>query len=123
MYVAFIQNDYLEFLGFKQAARGILALLSRPPKQPPLQLFGTHRLVVTGVYAWVRHPMMVGGLLFLLTSGPSFNNLVYAAMYTAYMVIGGYYEERRLVRIFGEGYVRYQARVGAFFPRLRRPVR
>jgi len=61
---------------------------------------------------------LVGGLLFLLTSGPSVNNLIYTAMYAAYMLIGGYYEERRLVRIFGEDYLRYQAQVGAFFPRL-----
>lgn len=119
MYAAFVQSDYLEFLGLKQAWRGILALAGRAG-EPPLDLFGTHRLVTTGVYAWVRHPLMVGGLLFLLTSGPSLNNLVYTLMYAAYMVIGGYYEERRLVRIFGEDYVRYQARVGAFFPRLGR---
>lgn len=117
LYVAFLQSDYLEFLGFKQAWRGISALLGRPARQPKLELFGTNRLVVSGVYAWVRHPMMVGGLLFVLTSAPSLNNLIYAAMYTAYMVIGGYYEERRLIRIFGEEYVGYQARVGAFFPR------
>lgn len=44
-------------------------------------------------------------------------------MYATYMVIGGYYEERRLVRIFGQDYRRYQEQVGAFFPRLgRRPV-
>lgn len=123
IYAAFLQSDYLEFLGFRQAARGILVLLGRAPGQPPRELFGTHRLVVTGVYRWVRHPMMVGGLLFLLTSGPSLNNVVYTAMYTAYMMIGGYYEERRLVRIFGAQYIRYQARVGAFFPRLwRRPA-
>ncbi len=66
----------------------------------------------------MRHPMMVAGLLFLLTSGPSLNNLFYTAMYTAYMLIGGYYEEQRLVRIFGEDYLRSRARVGAFFPRL-----
>ena len=46
------------------------------------------------------------------------NNLIYTAMYTAYMLIGGYYEERRLVRIFGEEYLRYRVRVGAFFPHL-----
>lgn len=117
LYVAFFQSDYLEFLGFKQAWRGILRWLGRPARQPPLELFGTHRLVVDGVYAWVRHPMMVGGLLFLLTSGPSLNNLIYTALYTAYMVIGGYYEDRRLVKIFGAEYLRYRARVGAFFPR------
>ncbi len=123
MYVAFLQSDYLEFLGLRQAARGTLGLLGRPVRSPKPLLFGTDRLVVSGAYRWVRHPLMVGGLLFLLTSGPSLNNLLYAAMYAAYMVIGGYYEERRLVRIFCGDYRRYQERVGAFFPRLgRRPA-
>jgi methanethiol S-methyltransferase len=122
MYAAFLQSDYLEFLGLRQAGRGLLALLDGPARQPELELFGTHRLVVRGVYAWVRHPMMVGGLLFLLTSGPSLNNLIYTVTYTTYMVIGGYYEERRMARIFGDDYLRYQACVGIFFPRLwRRP--
>ena len=62
--------------------------------------------------------MLVGGLLFLLTSGPSLNNLIYTAMYAVYMLIGGYYEEKRLVRVFGEDYVSYRRRVGAFVPRL-----
>lgn len=118
LYAAFLQSDYLEFLGIKQAWRGVLTLRGRPPRPPALDLFGTHRLVTDGLYGWMRHPMLVGGLLFLLTSGPSLNNLVYTALYTAYMVIGGYYEERRLIRIFGEEYLRYRARVGAFFPRL-----
>lgn len=118
VYVAFLQSDYLEFLGLRQASRGLRALAGRPG--PPLELFGTHRLVVTGAYAWVRHPMMVGGLLFLLTSGPTLNNLLYTAMYTTYMVVGGWYEERRLIRIFGDEYLRYRAQVGAFVPRLRR---
>ena len=118
LYIAFIQSDYLEFLGLKQTWWAVLALLGVPRRSTNSALFGTHRLVVKGVYGWVRHPMLVGGLLFLLTSGPSLNNLIYTAMYTAYMLIGGYYEEQRLVRIFGEDYLRYQAQVGAFFPRL-----
>jgi protein-S-isoprenylcysteine O-methyltransferase Ste14 len=117
MYVAFFQSDYLEFLGLKQAWRAVPALVGVPKLSTTGELFGTHRLVVTGVYAWVRHPMLVGGLVFLLTSGPSLNNLIYTYMYTTYMLIGGYYEENRLVRIFGDDYRRYQARVGAFLPR------
>lgn len=123
LYIAFAQSDYLEFLGLKQAGRGIMALAGKPSRRPPIALFGTDRLVVRGVYGWVRHPMLAAGLLFLLTSGPSRNNLVYTAMYAAYMFIGGYYEERRMLRVFGEDYVRYRARVGAYFPRLwHRPV-
>ncbi len=120
LYTAFLQSNYLEFLGFKQAYRGLLMMFGSSREFTNLKLFGTHRLVVSGVYRWVRHPMMVGGLLFLLTSGPSLNNVVYIAMYTAYMVIGGYFEERRMIKVFGEDYRRYQRQVGAFFPRLGR---
>ena len=121
LYVAFLQSDFLEFLGLRQAWRGLRVLLGRG-EAPPLELFGTDRLVVRGVYGWVRHPMLVGGLLFLLTSGPSLNNLIYTAMYTAYMLIGGYYEERRMLRIFGDEYRRYQERVGAYLPGVRWPA-
>jgi protein-S-isoprenylcysteine O-methyltransferase Ste14 len=37
-------------------------------------------------------------------------------MYTAYMLIGGYYEERRMIKMFEDDYRRYQRRVGTFFP-------
>jgi methanethiol S-methyltransferase len=118
-YIAFLQSDYIEFLGFSQAWRGLRALLGRPVRDSH-RIFGTDRLEVRGIYGWVRHPMLSAGLLFLLTSGPSLNNLVYTAMYTAYMLIGGYFEERRLVRIFGDDYLRYRVEVGAFVPRLQR---
>jgi len=116
MYAAFIQSDYLEFWGFKQAWRGMATLLGFAT--PDARLFGTHRLVVHGVYGWVRHPMLAAGLMFLLTSGPSQNNIVYTLMYTTYMLIGGYYEEKRLLRVFGDEYRVYQRAVGAFFPRV-----
>ncbi len=116
LYAAFLQSDYLEFLGLRQAYRGLLGILGGATPTSDIKLFGTHRLEVRGVYGWVRHPMMVAGLLFLLTSGPSLNNIVYTAMYVTYMVIGGYYEERRMIKIFADEYRRYQSRVGAFIP-------
>lgn len=117
IWIAFLQSDYLEFWGVKQAWRGIRILAGRPVRKPTAALFGTERLVVDGLYGVVRHPMLAGGLLFLLTSGPSRNNLVFLCMYAAYMVIGARYEERRLLRVFGERYRRYQEQVGAFAPR------
>lgn len=121
-YVSFLQSDYLEFLGLTQMWRGLRRLLNPSADVPDLALFGTHRLEVKGVYGWIRHPMLVAGFLFLATSGPSRNNLVFLLMYTMYMLIGGYYEERRLVRIFGEQYLQYRLQAGAFTPRLRRLV-
>jgi protein-S-isoprenylcysteine O-methyltransferase Ste14 len=116
LYTAFLQSDYLEFLGLKQAYRGLLGLFGKAPPNFDMELFGTHRLEVRGVYGWVRHPMLVAGLLFLMTSGPSLNNIVYTVMYTSYMLIGGYYEEKRMIKVFGDDYRCYQRRVGAFFP-------
>jgi protein-S-isoprenylcysteine O-methyltransferase Ste14 len=118
LYAAFLQSDYLEFLGVRQAHLGLLNFFGKAPKQSKLVLFGTHRLEVRGVYGWVRHPMLAAGLLFLLTSGPSLNNIVYTAMYGIYMVIGGYYEEKRLLKIFPDDYRRYRQRVGAYIPLL-----
>src|SRR5574337_1194519 len=69
IYIAFLQSDYLEFLGLKQAWRGVLAAFGRQPRSA-LKQFGTRRLEVGGVYGWIRHPMLVGGLVFYLTSGP-----------------------------------------------------
>lgn len=120
IYLAFLQSDYLEFWGVKQAWRGFAIMTGRRVGDPGMSLFGADRLVVGGLYGWVRHPMLCGGLLFLLTSGPSKNNLAFVCIYTTYMLIGAYYEERRLVRIFGDQYRAYRQRVGAFVPKLRR---
>jgi len=120
LYTAFLQSDYLEFLGLRQGYRGLQIILGQRSGTSNIKLFGTHRLEVRGVYGWVRHPMLVAGLCFLLTSGPSLSNIVYSLMYASYMVIGGYYEEKRMIRIFGNEYRDYQHRVGAFFPILRR---
>lgn len=99
MYAAFLQSEYLEFWGLRQLWRGTKLLLGRAAPGPPRELFGTHRLVVGGVYRWVRHPMLMGGFLFLITSGPSKNNLLFVPMYGAYMLLGAYCEEQRLVRL------------------------
>jgi len=120
LYAAFVQSDYLEFWGVKQAWRGLRRALGRPPAGPGPALFGTDRLETGGLYGWVRHPMLSGGLLFLLTSGPSRNNLAFLVMYLLYMVLGGWFEERRLLRVFGDEYARYRREVGAFVPRARR---
>ncbi len=119
MYAAFLQSDYLEFWGLKQLWRGTKLLLGCAAPGPPRELFGTHRLVVGGVYRWVRHPMLMGGFLFLITSGPSKNNLLFVPMYGAYMLLGAYCEEQRLVRLFGDQYRQYRREVGAFLPKLR----
>ena len=119
IYAAFLQSDYLEFLGLRQAWGGAEAWLERPHSRSSPKQFGLQRLEVSGVYGWVRHAMLAGGLLYLMTCRPTLNIVVFTAMYALYMVIGSHYEERRLIQIFGRDYVTYRDRVGGFVPRLR----
>jgi len=80
------------------------------------------RLIDSGVYSWVRHPMYLGILLFCLGFffiSPSLLSFgIWLAFFILYdkMVI---YEEKDLIRIFGEEYIAYQKRVPKWFPRPR----
>ena len=84
----------------------------------------TGSLSVQGSYAWVRHPLYSFSLIFLwLTPSMTVNLLATYAVFTAYFYLGSIHEERRLVREFGDGYVRYQRQVPRLIPRLGRPKR
>ena len=120
-YWAFLQSDYLEFLGFTQAWKGILKMAGKTP--PPQKVFGTDRLEIRGVYGWIRHPMLAGGFWFLVSLPPTINNFVFLTFYSIYMFIGMYYEEERLIRVFGEDYIQYKKIVGALFPKHFMPQR
>jgi len=75
-------------------------------------------LVVNGLYAWTRHPMMLGLLVaFWAAPDPTVGHLLFAAAATAYVLVGIRFEERDLRRRFGAAYSDYARRVPALFPR------
>jgi protein-S-isoprenylcysteine O-methyltransferase Ste14 len=75
------------------------------------------RMVTDGLYRWVRHPLYTAGLVFIwLTPLMTVNLLVLNLGLTLYLVVGAIYEERKLVREFGEQYVRYQEKVPMLIP-------
>ena len=67
------------------------------------------------LYAWMRHPMMLGLLIaFWSTPRMSVGHLVFAGASTAYIFLGTILEERDLRRFLGATYRDYAARVPAF---------
>jgi len=77
-----------------------------------------HRLVTTGCYARVRHPLYSLSFLFLaLNPVMTLKWLILTVFSTGYFVIGARIEERRLLADFGEAYQRYQEHVPMFIPR------
>lgn len=69
-----------------------------------------------GLHAHVRHPLYLGGLLLLWGLARDPLSLATAVWGSAYLIIGARFEERKLLRLYGETYRAYRARVPAFLP-------
>lgn len=98
---------------------GLQQVFARPTQRAlPEAQFRTPLL-----YRYVRHPLYVGLLLSLwavpvMTAG----RLLFALGLSAYILIGIAFEERDLLREFGERYRRYREQVGMLIPRARSPM-
>lgn len=80
------------------------------------------RLVTTGLYRYVRHPLYSAGLVFIwLISLLTWNLLALNLGLTAYIFIGAYFEERKLRLEFGEAYAEYYHHTPMLIPGLRLP--
>jgi protein-S-isoprenylcysteine O-methyltransferase Ste14 len=78
---------------------------------------GDRKLVTSGLYGFVRHPFYTYFLPFLwLTPVMTINLLVVYLSLTAYIRIGIYFEERKLLREFGDRYAVYRAATPMLFP-------
>lgn len=78
------------------------------PEDEPLRTDGFH--------AWVRHPLYAGAYLILWGNALDSFALATAIWGSAYLAIGTMFEERRLLKLYGEAYRRYRAQVPAVLP-------
>jgi protein-S-isoprenylcysteine O-methyltransferase Ste14 len=102
--VGLLQTGLAGFLGLRQ-------LLEGEPEGPP-------RLRVTGLYRWVRHPLYTAGLALLwLSPLMTTSTLALFIGLSLYLYIGSLFEERRMIREFGQAYREYQRRVPRLLPR------
>jgi protein-S-isoprenylcysteine O-methyltransferase Ste14 len=78
------------------------------PEDEPLRREGLHR--------YVRHPLYTGGFLILWGRVDGEFELATAVWGSVYLLIGTWFEERRLKRLYGPAYADYRRRVPAFIP-------
>jgi len=76
-------------------------------------------LVTTGLYGYVRHPLYSAGLVFIWFSPEmTVNRLVLWIVFSFYLLIGAWFEERKLLRDFGSTYAEYKARTPMLIPKI-----
>lgn len=86
-----------------------------------LKAEGEPRLIREGLHAHMRHPIYSGTILILLGMllyRPTAVIGLTVGLIFIYLPIGIYLEEKKLIRLFGEAYVRYRKEVKAVIPRI-----
>lgn len=102
--VAVLQTDVWSFAGLRQLFEG-----ERPGA-----------LVTVGLYRIVRHPLYTFSLLALWSSpAVSINVFVVYLALTAYILVGIIFEERKLLREFGQAYADYKSVTPMLIPGLK----
>ena len=102
--VSLLQTDVLAFAGLRQL----------------MEADKSGKLVVNGMYRFVRHPLYAFGLLILwLSPVVSRNSFVVYLGFTLYILVGIFFEERKLLREFGQAYAEYKSATPMLIPGLK----
>ena len=108
LYSTFLINHF-DLFGLRQVWRYLLG-------QPESGL----RFTTPGPYRLVRHPLYVGWLFaFWMTPVMTFAHLLFSVATTAYILLAIQFEERDLVREFGDTYEDYRKRTPMLVPSFR----
>ena len=96
--------------GYDLSRFGGLQQIRQPDAEAdePLRLDGLHR--------FTRHPVYLAGFMLLWGRVGMEAQLATAFWGSLYLIIGMQFEERRLVRLYGDAYRDYQKRVPQVFP-------
>jgi protein-S-isoprenylcysteine O-methyltransferase Ste14 len=108
LFVAVLQTDALHFVGLRQ-------------------IFDSEKkgsLITSGLYRFVRHPLYTFGLLILwLSPNMSVNTLIVYSSLTIYILAGAFFEEKKLLREFGQEYAEYKTVTPMLIPSLSKTPR
>jgi methanethiol S-methyltransferase len=104
LFVAVLQTDVLSFAGLRQL----------------IEEERTGKLVTHGLYRFVRHPLYTFSLLILwLSPKVTINSFIVYLALTVYVLVGAFFEERKLLREFGQEYANYRSVTPMLMPGLK----
>jgi len=98
--------DARQFFGIKQIKEGTSNKV----------LTDTGELDTSGVLGITRHPWYFASILFIWSRQLDVSAILTNVLLTAYLIVGTYLEEKKLVREFKEQYLAYQQKVSMLMP-------
>lgn len=105
--------DVSTFTGFSQFSKFF-------SKSKKFKLY-SQEINTSYLYKYIRHPMYLGIVLVYITSTTIYSDLYFVNLFSIilYIDIGSYFEEKSLIKKFGDNYIVYQSKTFKYFPFLR----
>lgn len=117
LYGIIISSKYFsmsEFLGISQVKRYLNKTYSLNDLDEKMTLR------ISGPYKFMRHPIYFFSIIMILSIPEmTVSRLVIVVCIIFYFYVGSIYEEKKLVKIFGDEYIEYQKNVPRIFPRIK----
>ena len=129
-FLLFSTSGAMEYLALMLSGIGTIILIKSFKYFKPLRFLGLpphddlhekQHLVVKGIHRYLRHPIYLG-LIFIFLGYflflPALASLIHLVALLTYIPIGIYFEEKKLISIFGSAYQDYKEEVPALIPKL-----
>lgn len=123
-------TDMTTYIGFMLAALGTIMMVKAfknfsTPKfvglKPHDDLNDTGEFIHAGIHSYIRHPIYSGLILIFLGYffyQPYMSSLIHFLCLLIYLPFGIHFEEKKLIKLFGDKYEQYKKSVPSLIPRL-----
>jgi methanethiol S-methyltransferase len=126
----FAQSDGTSYMGFMLATFGTIISVKSMKNQRLIHFLGLKpyndlqnhdKLITSGIFQYLRHPLYSGLILIFIgyfLYVPALTSMVHLMALLVYLPIGIYFEENKLIALFGDGYRSYRSNVPALIPKI-----
>lgn len=122
LYIPSILGIYIGYLGTKVYDNadflGLKQLYQYLKNRKKYFFENESKLKQEGILKVIRHPYYLAGILILWGRPLYYKDLITNIVLTLYFIIGAINEERKLIKIYGDAYRKYRAKVPMIFPKI-----
>lgn len=129
----FPQNATLLYFGYLTAGLGTIIIVRSLKHFSGAKFIGliphddlkekAEELTTKGIYKFIRHPIytgLIGIFIGYFLFNPTLAAMIHLFALIAYLPFGIFYEEKKLIEVYGKAYIDYKKLVPALFPKIKK---